>query len=132
MRSFTRRAAAWVFTSLLTVSAGIASAQAPVTPAAKSPPAVAPAPAPALSTKPEPRPTGIAAKINNQEISEVAVWRALRQFPKEEQELARKEILSHLTENTLIDQYLAALKMEVKAEEVEKLVNELKIGRAHV
>jgi peptidyl-prolyl cis-trans isomerase C len=90
-------------------------------------PGVAPAPAAnPLAAKPEPRPTGTAAKVNGQEIPEVAVWRALRQFSKEEQEVARKEILSHLTENALIDQYLTALKVEVPAAEVDKLIGELK------
>jgi peptidyl-prolyl cis-trans isomerase C len=90
-------------------------------------PASAPAPgAAAAPSKPEPRPTGTAAKVNGQEIPEVAVWRALRQFPKEEQAVARKEIINHLTENTLIDQYLTALKVAAEPTEVEKLVTELK------
>jgi peptidyl-prolyl cis-trans isomerase C len=132
MRSFTRRAAALVLGSAVAASA---AAQAPVAPPAakppvatpSTPPALAPAPSAApLAVKPEPRPTGVAAKVNGQEIPEVAVWRALRQFPKDEQEVARKEILAHLTENTLIDQYLTALKITAEPAEVEKLVAELK------
>lgn len=136
MSLFSRRALA-----LIVGSAVAAAASAQVPPAAPPPakpttPAPAPvappsglAPAPAanpLQVKPEVRPTGTAAKVNGQEIPEVAVWRALRQFSKEEQDVARKEILSHLTENALIDQYLTALKVEVKADEVDKLVGELK------
>lgn len=114
MRSFTRRAAALVAS---TVTVAAASAQT-------LPPPSGPATPPAA--KPEPRPTGVAAKVNGQEISEVAVWRALRQFPKEEHAVARKEILTHLTENALIDQYLTALKVAVEPAESEKLVTELK------
>lgn len=76
--------------------------------------------------KSEPRPTGIAAKVNGQEIPEVAVYRALRQFPTEEREIARKEILNHLIENYIIDQYLTALKMTAEPAEVDKLIDELK------
>lgn len=134
MRLFSRRALALVVGSAV---AAAATAQTPPTappparPAAPAPvlppPGTAPAPASnPLATKPEPRPVGSAAKVNGQDIPEVAVWRALRQFSKEEQEVARKEILSHLTENALIDQYLTALKVEVPAADVDKLIGELK------
>jgi peptidyl-prolyl cis-trans isomerase C len=146
MRLFSRRALALIVGSAV---AAAASAQVPPTtpppakPVTPTPPPAAPpggtpapltpptgvAPPPAsnpLDVKPEVRPTGVAAKVNGQEIPEVAVYRALRQFSKEEQEVARKEILSHLTENALIDQYLTALKVEVPAAEVDKLVGELK------
>ncbi|MGL6096828.1 MAG: peptidylprolyl isomerase [Fimbriiglobus sp.] len=117
MRSLTRRAAAILAGA--TLAAGSLAAQTP--PAA--PPPSLPAPAP---VKPEPRPTGVAAAINGQEIPEVAVWRALRQFPPTEHAVARKEILNHLVENMLIDQYLTALKITVEPPEVDKLVDELK------
>jgi parvulin-like peptidyl-prolyl isomerase len=76
--------------------------------------------------KAEVRPTGTAATVNGQVIPEVAVYRALRQFPPATQELARKEILAHLIENALIDQYLNAIKITVEPQEVESLLNELK------
>src|SRR5689334_23539770 len=63
--------------------------------------------------KPEVRPTGNAATVNNQAIPEVAVYRALRQFPPAQQEMARKEIMAHLIDNLLIDQYLTAIKVTV-------------------
>jgi peptidyl-prolyl cis-trans isomerase C len=131
MRLFSRRALALVVGSA--VAAATAVAQAPVAPPPAKPPVSAPPPggvpappASPLTAKPEPRPVGTAAKVNGQDIPEVAVWRALRQFSKEEQEVARKEILSHLTENALIDQYLTALKVEVPAADVDKLITELK------
>jgi len=122
MRSLKSQAAAFLIGSAL---AGAAAAQAPITPAT---PGTVPMPPATLTAtaKPEPRPTGMAAKVNGLEIPEVAVWRALRQFPQEEREAARKEILNHLIENTLIDQYLTALKIDVPAKEVDDLVAKLK------
>jgi parvulin-like peptidyl-prolyl isomerase len=140
MRSFTRRAAAVIVGSAV-ASAALAQTSAPTTPPA-SPPVTPPAsttpPLPAPTTpppsvpttppaaKPPVRPTGVAATVNGQEIPEVAVWRALRQFPATEHTAARKEILNHLVENALIDQYLNALKVTVEPAEVDKLVGELK------
>ena len=130
MRSLTRCAAAIVATG--TLAAASLSAQAPPattpppTPAAAVPPPTLPTPTAAPAPKPEPRPTGIAATVNTQEIPEVAVWRALRQFPPAEHAVARREILNHLIENILIDQYLTALKVTVETAEVDKLIEELK------
>ena len=123
MNSITRRAAALLVGSTLAVQA---SAQ---TPLPTLPAATAPVPAPVVAAAPvvpEQRPVGVAAKINGQEIPEVAVYRALRQFPITEREVARKEILNHLVENFLIDQYLTALKISAESAEVEKLIAELK------
>lgn len=92
------------------------SATAPLTPPATAPVAVTP----------EVRPTGIAATVNGQPIPEVAVYRALRQFPPTHQDAARKEIVSHLVENLLIDQYLGALKVTIEDKEVDALIAELK------
>jgi peptidyl-prolyl cis-trans isomerase C len=89
------------------------------------PPAVVP-PSVVPTAPPETPPTGTAAKVNGQEIPEKNVWRALRTFDKAEHEIARKEIISHLTENALIDQYLNALKITPEPAEVEKLIGELK------
>lgn len=64
--------------------------------------------------------------VNGQVIPEKAVYRALRQFPPEHHALARKEILAHLIENVLIDQYLTAIKITVDPKEVDKVIQELK------
>jgi peptidyl-prolyl cis-trans isomerase C len=149
MRSFTRRAAA-VIVGFAAASAALAQSPAPPPGTPTSPPAVPvtspppPAAPPAGVTPPAPtppppsvpvnpppakpavRPTGVAATVNGQEIPEVAVWRALRQFPEAEHAAARKEILNHLIENALIDQYLNALKVTVEPAEVDKLIGELK------
>jgi peptidyl-prolyl cis-trans isomerase C len=124
MRPF-RTAAALVLGSALAAGA---SAQVPMPPAVVPPPAIVP-PAvvpPAAPAKPDFKPVGNAVKVNGQEIPEMAVWRALRQFPAEEREIARKEIINHLTENALIDQYLTALKITAEPAEVDKLIAELK------
>ncbi len=109
--------------------AATSRAQAPPAPPASVPaPQLAPAPAAAPAPAPAPvaRPTGVAATVNGQPIPEVSVWRALRQFPVEEHATARKEILNHLVENVLIDQYLTALNVTVPPAETDKLLEELK------
>jgi peptidyl-prolyl cis-trans isomerase C len=60
----------------------------------------------------------------------VAVWRALRQFDPKEHEVARREIMNHLIENALIDQYLNALKITAEPQEIDKLISELKVELA--
>lgn len=134
MRLITRGVAA------LLIGTGVtASAQPPAPPAAPgAPPAIPGAlPAPPVVTPPAAappaaaprndfRPPGDAAKVNNQAIPEVAVYRALRQFPPAHHEMARKEIVNHLIENTLVDQYLNAIQVKVTDQETENLINELK------
>lgn len=115
MRKFTRGTAALVL--------GLALA---VTTAAQPPGGNPVVPPVTPMTKTEVIPTGIAATVNGQVIPEKAVYRALRQFPPHTQELARKEIIAHLTENALIDQYLNAIKVTVEEKEVDALINELK------
>ena len=117
----------------LAITTAIASAQTPPpvgTPVLLPPSATTPAPViplqPVPPMAPAVRPTGNAATVNNQVIPEVAVYRALRQFPPSEHAVARKEILNHLVDNTLIDQYLNLLKVTVEPAEVDKLIADLK------
>ncbi len=119
MSLLSRRVAALVVGSAVAASAA-AQVPSPPVPPAVVPPSVVP------TAPPETPPTGTAAKVNGQEIPEKNVWRALRTFDKAEHEIARKEIISHLTENALIDQYLNALKITPEPAEVEKLIGELK------
>ena len=146
MRKLTRAAAALMLGTSLVAAA---SAQPPAgtvpppvgtppTVPALTPPGLVPPPAsiapPAVAPKIEPRPTGTAATVTTslgaqpmtQPIPEVAVHRALRQFPESAKEMARKEIINHLVENTLIDHYLVAIKVNVEPKEVDNLVGELK------
>lgn len=120
MTRFTRRMAAALLSA---ATASFVSAQ---TPPANTPPTAPPVAPPVTPPAHEVRPEGVAARVNGQEIPEVAVYRALRQFPKSEHEAARKEILNHLIENMVIDQYLTALKLTAEPAEVDKLIAELK------
>ncbi|MBA4064667.1 MAG: hypothetical protein C0501_13325 [Isosphaera sp.] len=122
MRKITRGTAALALGAALAASA---AGQAPGAPQPGQPPAGG-VPVPAVAPKPEPRPTGTAATVNGQAIPEVAVYRALRNFPAEHRDMARKEIMAHLIENVLIDQYLAAIKVAIDEKDVDKLIGELK------
>ncbi|VTR96745.1 -type peptidyl-prolyl cis-trans isomerase : Peptidylprolyl isomerase OS=uncultured planctomycete GN=HGMM_F12C05C36 PE=4 SV=1: Rotamase [Gemmata massiliana] len=143
MRKSIRGAAALVLGSALTASAAAqppAPGAPPATPPAGVPatppvggapgaaaglPGVAPSVTPAAKA-PEVRPTGTAATVNGKAIPEVAVYRALRQFPDAHKEMARKEIMAHLIENALIDEYLTLLKVTVDEKDVNKLIGDLK------
>jgi parvulin-like peptidyl-prolyl isomerase len=115
MRKLSRGAAALLLGSALAATAAAQPPGAPVVPGVTPP-----------APKPEVIPTGNAATVNGQAIPEKAVYRALRQFPDAHRELARKEILTHLIENALIDQYLTALKVVVEDKKVDDLIVMLK------
>ncbi|HVS34020.1 MAG TPA: peptidylprolyl isomerase [Gemmataceae bacterium] len=53
--------------------------------------------------------SSVAARVNGQPILESALQRGLGRVPPAKLEEARKEILNHLVENALIDQYLLQL-----------------------
>lgn len=122
MRKSIRGAAALVLGSALAASA---TAQPPASSVA---PPVTPAVTPAApeAKAPEVRPTGTAATVNGKAIPEVAVYRALRQFPEQHKDMARKEIMAHLIENALIDEYLTKLNVVVDEKDVDKLIADLK------
>jgi len=82
-----------------------------------------PAPIPEPSASPMP---SIAATINGQAIYEVAVERALQSVPPDDRSKARPEIVEHLVNNTIIDQYLNTLKVTVDEAELDKRFNEFK------
>ncbi|QVL32885.1 peptidylprolyl isomerase [Telmatocola sphagniphila] len=104
-------------------SAGVVNAQGP---AGGSPNGGIAIPAVGGAEVATPRPTGVAARVNNQNIPEVAVARALKAVPVEDRAKARPEIIQFLIDNALIDQYLGALKISVDAFEVEKKLAEFK------
>jgi peptidyl-prolyl cis-trans isomerase C len=73
-------------------------------------------PAPAVAP-----PAGVAARVNGQPILDTAVQRALEHVAPDKQEAARKEILDHLIENALIDQYILQLpQFTASKEEIDK------------
>lgn len=133
MRKSIRGVAALLLGSALAATAAAQPPGAPpITPPAAPPagaPGVPPGVAPSVTPAPKPpevRPTGTAATVNGKAIPEVAVYRALRQFPDQHKDMARKEIMAHLIENALIDEYLTALKVTVDEKDVEKLITDLK------
>jgi peptidyl-prolyl cis-trans isomerase C len=72
-----------------------------------------------LGEKPE-----VAATVNGQPIHETAIERALQGIAADERAKVRSEVINFIVENTIIDQYLIALKMTVDAGDVAKqLVN---------
>lgn len=68
---------------------------------------------------PPPAATAVAARVNGQEIPELAVYRGLLRERPEHRDAARKEILNYLIENLLVDQYLTQVKIDVDAKDVE-------------
>lgn len=77
--------------------------------------------------KPKPPPAGaVAATVNGEKISEITVFRALLREKPEHRDAARKEVVSYLVDNLLIDQYLRQLKVQVEDKEVNERVDQIK------
>jgi parvulin-like peptidyl-prolyl isomerase len=70
----------------------------------------------------------VASTVNGQSIPEIAVARGLKRVPPEKQAEARKEILDYLIDNTLVDQYLQQLRVEVPTKDVEARLSEVREG----
>jgi parvulin-like peptidyl-prolyl isomerase len=68
---------------------------------------------------PLPAPNVVAATVNGQPISELAVQRGLNRLPPAKQADARQQIVDFLIDNLLLDQYLTQLGVQVTAKEVE-------------
>ena len=133
MRMFTRGAAALVLGTAISASSvgqqPVAPPGAPPAPQFIPPPTgTAPAAslAPTTSTYIEQCPTGTVATVNGKAIQEVEVFRNLREFPQQNWDMARKEILSNLIETALVDQYLTLIKINADPKEVETEINNFK------
>ena len=104
---------AWMrFLVVLSISIGLAgkvSAQAPPGKIGDLP----------LEAPPPPPANLIAATVNGHEILELDVYRGLLSEQPKSWTAARKEILSHLIDNAIVDQYLAQLKVEVSAKDID-------------
>lgn len=96
---------------LLPVAAASAQAPPPKTPPT-DPKAVAKLPPPPAATQ-------IAATVNGQDIPEIAVYRAFLHDPASFNAENRKDLINHLVDNMLVDQYLSQLKIAVEPKEVE-------------
>jgi parvulin-like peptidyl-prolyl isomerase len=95
-------------------------------PAPAPAPGPAPTPPPKRDVPPPPQANAVAATVNGQTISELAVYRALIRDEREDRARVRREILNFLIDNVLVDQYLVALKINVDKKEVEDRVEQLK------
>jgi peptidyl-prolyl cis-trans isomerase C len=73
-----------------------------------------------------PIPTGPAATVNGQAISEVAVQRGLKRVPPARQTEARPEIVNYLIDNLLIEQHLQRLRVDVDIKEVNNRVEQVR------
>lgn len=75
--------------------------------------------------KPPAIPTGNAATVNGQPITELAVQRGLKRVPPAHHAEARAEIIDYLVDNVLLDQYLQQLRIEVSDQEVDRRAQEI-------
>jgi peptidyl-prolyl cis-trans isomerase C len=85
------------------------------------------APPPAPAPVPVPSATGVAAKVNGQDIPETAVqrWLRLQRVPPARHAEARPTALDFFIEKALVDQYLAQLKVEPDKKEVESRIEKI-------
>ncbi len=73
-----------------------------------------------------PAPSEVAATVNGEAISELAVFRALVQEPPKRRAVVRKEVLNFLINNAIVDQYVRKFKIEVDPADIEKQINQLR------
>jgi parvulin-like peptidyl-prolyl isomerase len=77
-------------------------------------------------------PTGNAATVNGQPITELAVQRGLKRVPPAQQAEARGEIIDYLVDNVLLDQYVRQSRIETTPKEVDgrmaEILGEIKRG----
>jgi peptidyl-prolyl cis-trans isomerase C len=81
---------------------------------------------PASPAKPDVVPTGNAATVNGQPITELAVQRGLKRVPPAQQTEARGEIIDYLVDNVLLEQHLQQLRIEVSAKDVDGRLEEIR------
>ena len=117
-----------------TAPAPAASKQPPSAPPSSAPPPAPPAqryefepPAvPPKKVPPPPPADAVAATVNGQNISELAVYRALIRDDRDDRVRVRREIIGFLVDNMLVDQYLVALKINVDKKDVDGRLEQLK------
>jgi peptidyl-prolyl cis-trans isomerase C len=85
-----------------------------------------PPPAPTPVVDPPPSKELIAARVNGQAVLEIAVYRGLMNVPPARREEARKDVLNFLIDNTIVDQYLIQLRIEVEHKEVQEQIEKIK------
>lgn len=90
----------------------------------QAPPVPPPAPTPVVD--PPPAKDVVAARVNGQIIPELAVYRGLLSVAPPKRAERRKDVLSFLIDNTIVDQYLLQLKIEVEPKEVQEQIDKMK------
>jgi len=70
--------------------------------------------------------TKVAATVNGQNITEAMVNKLLVRVPTEKRAEVRGDIIDHLVENTLIDQYVNQQQVKVDAKEIDAKIDEMK------
>lgn len=95
------------------------SAQAPTTPPTTPQTPLPTGPLPAKQPPPPPPATAVAANVNGQDIPELAVYRAFMHDYNSYNPENRKDLINHLVDNMLVDQYLSQLKIAVDQVEIE-------------
>jgi parvulin-like peptidyl-prolyl isomerase len=111
----------WPILLTFHLSTGVVLAQMPA--GEKIPP---PAPTPVPIAETPPPADAIAAVVNGQPLYEIAVFRGLLRLHPQHRDKARPEQLNYLIDNMIIDQYLAQLKMEVSAKEIDDHFEQIK------
>jgi peptidyl-prolyl cis-trans isomerase C len=67
-----------------------------------------------------------AATVNGQNVMEVAVQRALKNFKPDQRDAMRPEILNFLIDKALIDQYVAQFKVAIEAKETDAKLKQVR------
>jgi peptidyl-prolyl cis-trans isomerase C len=117
---FTRSRLA-ILACVMLSTAGALAAQTTV-----PPPQPTPVPQPAMKIDPPPGRDVIAARVNGQPLSELAIYRGLMRVPAARRDEARKDVLNYHIDNMIVDQYLVQLKLAVEPKEIEEHINKLK------
>lgn len=85
-----------------------------------------PPPAPTPVVEPPPAKDIVAARVNGQPIPEMAVYRGTLSLAPAKRAERRKDVLNFLIDNTIVDQYLTQLKIEVDPKEIQEQVDRMK------
>jgi len=104
---------------VLLSSAGALAAQTVVPPPQ-------PMPIPLPKVDPPPGRDVVAARVNNQILLELSVYRGLTRVQPGRRDEARKDVLNYLIDNMIVDQYLLQLQLPVEAKEVEELIGKIR------
>ena len=121
----------WPLLMSVILFGGVAMAQTPPAgekippPTGEKIPPPAPTPVPMVETPPPA--DAVAAVVNGQPISELAVFRGLLRVNPQHRDKARPEVVNYLVDNVVVDQYLTQLKIEVQPKEIDDYLEKMKV-----